>query len=366
MDGNSILALADDLTGALEVGARFAAAGVSSAVTFAHQSPPDVTALVLDTESRHVTDAEAYRRSAALARVARGNDVRLLYKKTDSTLRGPIAAEFRALLEVWPGTPLLYVPAYPAMGRTVRGGVLYVEGVPVDQTEFARDPLDPVHESFIPAMLAGGGAPVAVVRPRELGQIPNMGIHVVDGEADRDVEIAAAFLARSGNWRLAAGPGALAGHLAVWLALPRGDPAPWPRISTCVVINGSMHEASAAQAIHAARAGWPVSTPESVPPGWSILLAQPRASGLERARRLGAMVREMVERARPDAIFVVGGDTAACVVEALGAPLLYPVGEIVPGVPVCRAGALTLITKAGGFGPVDQLIKVRAMFKESR
>ena len=133
----------------------------------------------------------------------------------------------------------------------------------------------------------------------------------MDGETDCDVEAAAAFLARSENWRLAAGPGALAGRLAVSMALPRGDPAPWPQVSTCVVVNGSMHEVSAAQARRAAHAGWPAATPESVPPGWSILDAEPGASGLDRARRLGGMVREMVDRARPDALFVIGGDTAA-------------------------------------------------------
>ena len=359
MDGNRILALADDLTGALEVGARFAAAGVSCAVGFARQlDRPDVTALVLSTESRHMNDAEAY---ACIAALARENNVRLLYKKTDSTLRGPIAGEFRALLEAWPGTPLIYVPAYPAMGRTVRGGVLHVDGVPVHRTAFAQDLLDPVRESSIPALLADAGAPVAVVRPCELGLLPDAGIYVVDGETDRDVETAAAFLARSENRRLAAGPAALAGQLAVAMALPRGNPAPWPHVSTCVLVNGSMHEVSAAQVRHA---GWPAATLKSVPPGWSTLDAEPGASGIERARRLGAMVREMVDRARPDALFVIGGDTAAGVIEALGAPPLYPVGEIVPGVPVSRAGALTLITKAGGFGPADVLVRVRDSFKE--
>ncbi len=364
MDGNRILALADDLTGALEVGARFAAAGVSSAVAFAHQPPPEVTAVALDTESRHLDDAEAYGRMAVLARAARNGGVRLLYKKTDSTLRGPITAEFRGLTEAWAGTPLLYVPAYPAMGRTVRGGVLYVYGVPVDRTGFAREMLDPVRESSIPALLAGAGAPVHVVRPCELKRCAGAGIYVVDGETEGDVEEAAAFLGQAENWRLAAGPGALAGRLAFSLDLPRGDLAPWPRISTCVVVNGSMHEVSAAQARCAADAGWPAATVDSVPAGWSLFTSEPGGSGLERARRLGGMVAEMVERARPDALFLIGGDTAAGVLGALGEPVLYPIGEILPGVPVCRAGSLTLITKAGGFGPADQFIRVRGMLEE--
>ncbi len=364
MDGNKVLALADDLTGALEVGARFAAVGVNSAVAFAHQQPPEVAVLVLDTESRHLDDAAAYGRMVSLARVARQKGVRLLYKKTDSTLRGPIAAEFRAIVEAWAGTPLLYAPAYPSMGRTVRCGVLYVGDVPVDRTEFARDPLDPVRESSIPRLLEGAGAPVRVVRPGELVPCADGGIWVVDGEAERDVEAAAAFLAGAENWRLAAGPGALAGRLAVSLDLPRAAPAPWPPVATCVVVNGSMTGVSAVQVRCAIEAGWPPATPQSAPPGWSIFAAEPQGRGLERARRLGGMVKEMAERARPDALFVIGGDTAAAVLEALGSPVVYPVGEIVPGVPLCRAGALTLITKAGGFGPPDQLIKVRAMLKE--
>lgn len=371
VDGNRILALADDLTGALETGAKFAAAGVSCVAGLARQFDlaacwPDATVLVLDTESRHLDAGEAYSRTAALARLARANNVRLLYKKTDSTLRGPIASEFRALGDVFAGVPLLYVPAYPAMGRTVRGGVLYVNGVPVDETAFARDLLDPVRESSLTALLADAGTAAAVVRPSELGESSEAGIYVVDGETDGDVEVAAAFLARSAGWRLAAGPAALAGRLAVTLDLPRGAPPAWPRISSCVVVNGSMQEVSGGQTSHALQAGWPAATPDLVPRGWSVFTAAPRAGGLERARRMGGMVKDMVDRARPDALFIIGGDTAAAVLDALDAPPLYPVGEIAPGVPVSRAGKLTLITKAGGFGPVDLLVKVRDFFSGSR
>ena len=54
----------------------------------------------------------------------------------------------------------------------------------------------------------------------------------------------------------------------------------------------------------------------------------------------------------PDAVIVFGGDTAFRILSALGQPLLRPIGEILPGVPVSRIdGYRTLmITKAGGFG----------------
>src|ERR1043166_8822965 len=112
--------LADDLTGALEIGAKFAAAGISAAVSTTLAWDQDATALVIDTETRHEKPSEA---AAIVHRLAReAGDFRLLYKKTDSTLRGNIGAELSAMAEAFPGARVTYVPAYPLMGRTVRNG----------------------------------------------------------------------------------------------------------------------------------------------------------------------------------------------------------------------------------------------------
>src|SRR5882762_6252805 len=105
-DALNVLALADDATGALEI----------------------------DTETRQQSDERARAVVRSIAMRAKESGVAHIYKKTDSTLRGPIAAEFRGLLDVWPELPLVYAPAYPALGRTVRSGVLYVDGRPVSET----------------------------------------------------------------------------------------------------------------------------------------------------------------------------------------------------------------------------------------
>src|SRR5215211_3294140 len=122
-----ILALADDMTGALEVGAKFRGAGIPcvvSAKPIAVQSAPVV---VFDTETRHCSPefaAEEIRRFVLDSGVA---DPRLIYKKTDSTLRGNISAELRALADLFPEWLIGYAPAYPALGRTVRNGILHVD-----------------------------------------------------------------------------------------------------------------------------------------------------------------------------------------------------------------------------------------------
>ena len=117
-----VLALADDLTGALETGARFAAAGVPAVVSVELSTASDAPVLVIDTETRHLAPADAAARIHELACQARARGVRFIYKKTDSTLRGNIGAELGALCRADPDSPLVYAPAYPAMGRTVRPG----------------------------------------------------------------------------------------------------------------------------------------------------------------------------------------------------------------------------------------------------
>jgi len=150
-----VLVLADDLTGALEAGARFAGCGIEARVT-ADTGLMETLApvLVVDTETRHARPAEAARTIYALAREGRDRGARYLYKKTDSTLRGNIGSELGAALRASPGSPLLYVPAYPQMGSTVKGARLYVRGVPVAETGFASDTLNPIAESNILAVLS--------------------------------------------------------------------------------------------------------------------------------------------------------------------------------------------------------------------
>lgn len=83
---------------------------------------------------------------------------------------------------------MIYAPAYPALGRAVRQGRLYVNGVPVEETEFARDPLNPIHASDIPRVLAAQGAVPVFADSVELAERLAPGIYVCDGESTADVD----------------------------------------------------------------------------------------------------------------------------------------------------------------------------------
>jgi uncharacterized protein YgbK (DUF1537 family) len=346
--------LADDMTGALEVGAKFSAAGLRTLALAKPAEGCTTPVLVYDTETRHCSPQGAGQEVRRF--VARTGCIRprLIYKKTDSTLRGNISAEVKALAEVYPMWRIGYAPAYPALGRIVRQGLLYVGGVAVGDTEFARDALNPVRTSSISAIL---GSEVSCT--------------IFDGETDADIGRAAATILADESMRIAMGPAALAGMIAEQIDMPREAPPSLPEIRSCLVLNGSLHALSAAQMRDAEGQGGMSADPGAA---WRIVRTN-HAPGADPTHAAGVNARHLIEQlvaTSSDAILVTGGDTAFAVFAELGCPALLPVKEIVTGVPVTRIEAaqlahalparqrdLFLITKAGGFGKVDVLCRIR-------
>jgi D-threonate/D-erythronate kinase len=327
-----IFAIADDLTGALEVGACFPGSIVSTKRIVS--APPDGPALVIDTETRHLPAAEAAGVVHETLLSALRFHPSLIYKKTDSTLRGNIAAEFGSLLKALPERALVYAPAYPQMGRTVKEGRLLVHGVPVHETGFARDTLNPVPSSDIRALM--GGLPVTIL----------------DGESVADLTSAAESITRQSPAPIAAGPAAL----AACLRSQCGPALTLPRLSRCLVVNGSRHPVSAKQ-IDFARAR------ECFDAEWICFEGTHHGEGLEHATHMGDQVCQRLDESQFDGLIVFGGDTALGIHRALGSDDFCAYGEAAPGVPVSHCGDLFWITKAGGFGPPDLLCDIRRRLK---
>ena len=64
----------------------------------------------------------------------------IIFKKTDSVLRGHVAAELQTLMRVTGKQKALLIPQNPSKGRIVKDGIYYINGTPLDQTSFAYDP----------------------------------------------------------------------------------------------------------------------------------------------------------------------------------------------------------------------------------
>src|SRR5687768_16798402 len=108
--------LADDLSGALDASAAFHHAGrpvtiVLSPDAWPQTSKDDVVAIT--TETRNASSIAATDAVTAVIAAGHARGARLLYKKIDSTLRGPIAAEVAAVAASMPQARILFCPANP-------------------------------------------------------------------------------------------------------------------------------------------------------------------------------------------------------------------------------------------------------------
>ena len=150
--------IADDFTGGNDTGLQFSKQGALTGV-FLNLSDIDKAlnefdVVVLDTESRFDDKNTAFEKVLQAAQVLTQKGVLYIYKKLDSTMRGNIGAEIDGAIEGTCAKAALVVPAMPSMGRTTIGGICYVNGIAVGQTEAARDPKTPINISDITAIIA--------------------------------------------------------------------------------------------------------------------------------------------------------------------------------------------------------------------
>src|SRR6266567_3584454 len=114
--------IADDLTGASEIGGIGLRHGLKAEIILRGKFPPGADLLCIDTDSRSCSPREAARRAAAAARKLRIAGAAWIYKKVDSVLRGNVVAEVQAIRQALELRSALLVPANPCFGRIIRDG----------------------------------------------------------------------------------------------------------------------------------------------------------------------------------------------------------------------------------------------------
>ena len=155
---NNIGIIADDLTGADDTALQFYLRGANTQILLDDSTIPEnkknTQVWAIPTETRNCDAPTAYERvKTATKFLADELGVEYFYKKMDSTIRGNIAVEALAMLEVLEWDAAVIIPAFPQEGRTTIGGYHLLKGIPIERTEFARDPRFPIYESHIPTVL---------------------------------------------------------------------------------------------------------------------------------------------------------------------------------------------------------------------
>jgi D-threonate/D-erythronate kinase len=392
--------IADDLTGSLDTGLQFHKKGLTTYVPLNWSRPFfQGQALVLNTHSRNIPGEEAYLR---VFKACKKFETKRLYKKIDSTMRGNVGKEVLAILDARKIARAIVVPTVPVMGRTVEKGILRVHGIPLLRTPYAQDPFHPIFTSRPQDLLAREtGEPVGFIGLNSIRKGPSFLAGKIDSHPARILALDAVFqtdlraIAAACDLLpekvLPCGSVSLADELSIPLPLNKertrkGSNGP------ILIISASRNPRTREQIVQARESfSFPLMEPDlhalthprlgrreiqrlgtQIPPLLTrekgLILTttfQNHISGQEEAipKALGRVAASVLKQNRLGGLVLTGGDLAMGIYTRLSATALRIEDEVSPGIP-CSILAdgpfadLRLVTKAGGFGEKDALVKI--------
>lgn len=390
--------IADDLTGALDTGIKFAG-GSTQVQVWAGELPGDqarsADILVVDGELRHSSPEQAYKDCYEIVRRVLDAGAERLYIKTDSALRGNIGPMFQAALDASGWDFAAFVPAFPQMDRVTRKGVHYISGVPVHESVFGKDPFEPVRSSQVADLFRGLKVETQLFERRDpLAPLTGRStVGIFDAESNEELDRIAGDLKNAGRFRLLGGCAGFASRLSGPLGLEQGVRSLAPDERPLLVLCGSLNPISKDQlAFGESRGGIRLSldsgqlVPEYVngPEGKKLVdrigetmrlgrdvlldtagsMDQNQENGCREtvAQALGALMYRLlhnphIEKYQP---MVIGGDTLMGLIHHLPVSQISPLAEPVPGVVLSQiqvgdGQTRTLLSKSGGFGQKELL-----------
>lgn len=414
--GALIGCIADDFTGATDLAGMLVKAGMRTVqmVGVPQATPPGQTeAVVIALKSRTSPAAEAVRESLAALAYLRGLGVEQVYFKYcstfDSTPAGNIGPVADALMEALGADFTVICPAFPANGRTIYKGHLFVGDVPLDESGMRDHPLTPMTDANLVRVLqrqtAGKvglvgydtvRAGTAAIRER-FSQLRRDGVAYAVVDSIENADLVALGAACSGLSLVTAGSG-----LALGLAQNFRNLAPaGTQAADILPMTGGRRAVVAGSCSAATRRQ--VAIMQSAHPAFQILPADlargddvvGRATDWARAQddpfliyatadpdavraaqaeygaaEAGSLIEDALARIARKLVddgvgqlIVAGGETSGAVVNALGVSGLVIGPEIDPGVPwTATLGPhggqpLALALKSGNFGTDDFFLK---------
>ena len=392
--------IADDLTGASDIAGILSRAGARTRLVPgvpATPAAPGADALVLGLKTRSAPVADAVAQSLAALDWLRGAGVAQVVFKIcstfDSTPEGNIGPVALALLDALQAPGAAVCPAFPANGRRVFMGHLFVGDRLLSESGMQHHPLTPMTDPDLRRWLAlQTGGPVGHLGRDDLPRAPvaladryATGERLVICDAIDDADLLTLAAGLKGQ-ALIVGGSAIAMGLPANFGLRPAEPAPRAGAAPGCVLSGSCSSATQGQvASHAAKhpvlkigaadMELPATALQraleflsahrqdrplvaSTAPPNEVVAAQ-AANGRETLAALfDAFFANLATGARAAgfrAIVVAGGETSGAVIQALG-PLPYDIGaEIAPGVPALYPADQDwgLALKSGNFGGPD-------------
>lgn len=407
------IVIADDVTGANDIGIMYARAGLDAFVYSykdgRRQEYKPCDALIIDTDSRFDSREGAYQKVYDAVKNAPADGVRQYINKQCSVFRGNIGAEFDAMLDALGEEFAVVVPGFPDNGRTTLHGIHYVNGVELKDSQFRNDPVHPMRCSDLKKILAGqtkrrvgaisyevyAGGPEAV-RAAVDGMRGSYGYVIMDVRDNADLALLARVLREE---RVLCGSSALSAYLAEIEQKESGrklqmDKTRVPGRIFCMA--GSLTPQTIAQTAYMKEKGYPVieldtrrlfeeesrrdecgrvlrQADNAYETGAFVMIhSMNTAEGVAETKRIAlekgidntgvsslvsAALSEISERVilryGIRRIIVCGGDTSASLCAQLDIKGMKVLEEIEPGLPTCESldePPYRMVLKSGSFG----------------
>lgn len=150
-----IAVIADDFTGAAEIGGIGLRHGLKVIIETSVSGPVDADLLVIATDTRSMPGEIAKKEIEKVTRQLLSLSPKYIFKKLDSVLRGNIYDELIGQQTVSKKKRVLIVPANPHFDRIIENGIYYVSGIPLSETSFINDPEFPVKYSHVKKIIGG-------------------------------------------------------------------------------------------------------------------------------------------------------------------------------------------------------------------
>lgn len=403
---NRYLIIADDFTGANDTGVQLARRGIPTNVTLNYKGiHTDDHSYVLDTESRGMNSAKAYEHVISQAKQIDFSGFSYVIKKVDSTLRGNIAMEVRAIDEVYHSGLIIFMPALPDLRRTTSGGIHRLDGVPITETELAKDPVKPVTKDCLTQILEEAyeekvsHISLDDIRSSHIS-LTGARIFACDAETNKDMQAVVQAADATGKRVLWVGSAAIADNLLEQELRVRPAMALVASVSEVsrrqvkyAQMNGThlisvpiydmldAYDASSyiERAVSLLSAGRDVILLSSATYDRDELERTVQAGALRGMKReevseatqiiMGEMTKKILDMVPVSGLFLTGGDTAIGFFERTGAEGSVITGEMSTGIPMMRLSGgmfdgLKVITKAGAFGNEDAIFYALRKLKE--
>lgn len=180
-----IIVIADDLTGAAELGGIALQYKMTVEITTRVVADSNADLLIVATDTRSLSKDEA----ELVIMEACNNLFKLkpafIFKKIDSVLRGHVLTEINIQQKIFNQQRALIVAGNPGLGRTIVDGVYLLHGQPVHLSSFSNDPEFPIRSSDVMEMLHANPLACKVLKVDE--PMPEKGIIIGELKGPDDI-----------------------------------------------------------------------------------------------------------------------------------------------------------------------------------